>query len=337
MKIVKTIENKHNYNMIDVSRMFFAYVTIALHTNPFVNCDNQLITDIFMFFSDFIVPFFMITAGYFLYISMNKDGVDKIEKVKAYLMKIIKMYLIAEVFSLPLTIYGYIKSGNGIISNILSFIKYIFFVGKLYNSYQLWFLLALIYSVIVVIICLKKNTSEKFILFLGVVSYAFYELMHLLIDNIPNSNVCIDKIAKLYFFVFNYGGIFSGLLYISLGMILAKYKKYLTWWIALSCLIVLTFFEHGAGYLVFEILHPIRTVALFMLLLNVSLAESSIYVFFRKASMLIYLSHLIIMSIYTFLIIGEPNKYGIDTFLITVIGSTIFAVLFIVTQKNIKK
>lgn len=55
----------------------------------------------------------------------------------------------------------------------------------------------------------------------------------------------------------------------------------------------------------------------------------------RKASSIIYLSHLIFLSIYTILIIGEPNKLGPDSFVVTAILSSINAILLIkISEKN---
>ena len=51
-------------------------------------------------------------------------------------------------------------------------------------------------------------------------------------------------------------------------------------------------------------------------------------------SMMIYLLHLIFLSIYTFLIIKEPNKYGVDTFIVTSVACTVFAYVYAIDIKG---
>ena len=49
----------------------------------------------------------------------------------------------------------------------------------------------------------------------------------------------LKKAVKVYFFVFNYGAVFSGLVYVGLGLLIAKYRKYLNSWISLIGLIII--------------------------------------------------------------------------------------------------
>lgn len=239
MKLVNTIDKGHNYNMIDVCRLFMACIVILYHSNPLANCDNSTLIDIVQFLADMVNPFFFVSSGYFLFISMNKPGVDREDKIKKYLYKAMKMYVITTLISLPLAVYGYIESGNSLFSCVLSYIKYFFFVGKLYNSYHLGFMLNLIYAVSIVLLLVKKQIKEEYIFLIGFLSYTFYEIMYIGILNQSMLSGIFEKAVKVYFFVFNYGAVFSGLVYVGLGLLIAKYRKYLNSWISLIGLIII--------------------------------------------------------------------------------------------------
>lgn len=335
MRLVNTIDKGHNYNMMDVWKLVMAYGVILYHSNPLANCENDIFTDIVQFFIDMINPFFFVSAGYFLFISMNKPGVDKENKIKKYLYKAIKMYVITTLVSFPLTVYGYIESGNSLFNCVLSYIKYFLFVGKLYNSYHLGFMLSLIYAVSAILFFVKKQIKEEYIFLIGFLFYTFYEIMYIGILNQSMLSGILEKAVKLYFFVFNYGAVFAGLVYVGLGLLIAKHKKYLNMWISLIGLMVIQVLKKYTGFTITEYMRILEILLLFMILLNIKLPNSKCYPYIRNMCMLIYLSHLIFLSIYTFLIIGEPNKFGVDTFLVTLVCSTVFA--FIVTYFKFKR
>ena len=200
MKLVNTIDKGHNYNIVDLWKLVMAYDVILYHSNPLANCESDIFMNIVQFFIDMINPFFFVSAGYFLLISMNKPGVDKEDKIKKYLYKAIKMYVITTLVSFPLTVYGYIESGNSLFSCVLSYIKYFFFVGKLYNSYHLGFMLNLIYAVSIVLLLVKKQIKEEYIFLIGFLSYTFYEIMYIGILNQSMLSGIFEKSSKSVFF-----------------------------------------------------------------------------------------------------------------------------------------
>lgn len=152
--------------MIDVFKFIMSFVVIAFHTNIMFNSQNELLTRFFITIADLSVPFFYMSSGFFI----------KENKLDSYLTKILKMYCAWTLLSLPLTIYGYVLSGNGIVSCILSYVKYFLFVGKLYNSYHLYYLLALIYAVIIIKALLKMN-KPKWLLGVAFILYSINMFM----------------------------------------------------------------------------------------------------------------------------------------------------------------
>ena len=328
MKIVEKIEDRHNYNMIDLSRFLGAYIVIAIHTNPFVDCPESLGAEILQILSELVVPFYFVATGYFLFIKMKDDKTQKIQRLDSYVWRIVKMYCIATLVSLPLTIYGYVVSGNGILSCILSYIKYFLFVGKLYNSYHLWYLLAVIYAVVVIRFMVWKNAKEEYIFVTALAVYSFFEIMQYAMGDMSRFSGVLLKLIGLYQYVFNTGTIFWGFIYIAVGILIAKHRKYFKWYLCVAGILLIYLIKPYLGSVVNGYLRLFEVALLYMGMLDISLPDHKCYAVMRQMSMMIYLSHLIFLSIYTFLIIGEPNKYGVDTFLFTAAACTIFAGIY---------
>ena len=75
-------------------------------------------------------------------------------------------------------------------------------------------------------------------------------------------------------------------------------------------------------------------LVLFLFILSLKLPDSNVWFVCRKMSTIIYLSHLIIYSIYTFIVIKNPNKLGPDSFLFTIVICIVFALWVIYSQKG---
>ncbi len=335
--MIKTIKKAHNYNMIDLCRFLGAYIVIACHANLFENFPNSIGEVLVREASEIVVPFYFVTTGFFLFIKMKDEKSEKIKKIDSYTNRIVKMYCIATLVSLPLTIYGYVVSGNNIISCILSYIKYFFFVGKLFNSYHLWYLLALIYALIVIRVMVSKNIKEEYIFIVALLVYTFFEVMWYAIADIDQLSGISYKLVSLFEYVFNKGNVFSGFIYVAIGILIAKYKKYLNIWACIIGIVVIYMFSPCLSDATNDYLRLVAVTLLYMGMLGISLPNHKCYARMRKMSMMVYLSHLIFLSIYTFLIINEPNKYGIDTFLVTSIASTIFAWIYCAKIKAVKQ
>lgn len=336
MRIWSELEPDRKFGAIDVCKLVMAFVVIAIHTNPIVEISNPFIVRLVIIIEEFAVPFFFVTSGFFLYMGMKSVEAHEEKRIKEYLFRLIRMYCVWTLISLPLTIYGYYISGDGLIHCLLSYIKYFLFVGKLYNSYHLWYLLALIYAVVVIWILIKKNVSLYKMAILGLILFLFNEMILWFgtVENIPR---LLYSFSNMYQFIFNKGGIFTGMVYVCIGMLIAERKIYLKYEYCLVGLIGINAIQIVSGEAAYWniILELIENVLFFMLILNIKLSERNYYVKCRKASTVIYLSHLMFFSIYTILVIDNPNKLGLDSFCVTAILSSMCSwVLIKVSDKD---
>lgn len=261
----------------------------------------------------------------------DKNHKEQQLRIDRYMIKVIKMYCTWTLLSLPLTIYGYVISDNSFISCILSYIKYFFFVGKLYDSYHLWYLLALIYALVAIRFLQKKNTNIGMTFLLSVMIFGFSELFSCASEHLDNLQGIAYKVVYMYQYEFNNGGVFRGMIYVVIGMMVATYRYYFNKWICVSGIVALNFIKHPMPEYVIHWITIIEVVLVFMLLLNINLPNSKTWGICRKFSVYIYLSHLICYSLYTFLI-GEPNKLGVDSFVVTAFLSVLNAAVLISIQ-----
>ena len=217
---------KKTYNSIDLFKLLMAIAVVAIHTNPIVKWKNPIAIHIVMMIEDWAVPFFFVASGFFLWNSDEKH-------MSQYIKKIIRLYCVWTFLSLPLSIYGYVISGNTVVSCILSYIKYFFFVGKLYNSYHLWYLLALIYALFIIYYMRKKGCSVFTIFCCSIGIYLVSEFFLFGMDYQNKFPDGIRILVQIYQYVFNKGGIFSGFIFVALGMMIAEYRVEVNRWIVL--------------------------------------------------------------------------------------------------------
>ena len=325
---------RKNLNSIDMFKLLMAVAVVAIHTNPIINWTHPAAIKAVVIIEEWAVPFFFTASGFLLFHAMKEPYVEEIKRIDRYIVKIIKMYCAWTFISLSLTLYGYFVSGNGIISCVLSYVKYFLFVGKLYNSYHLWYLLSLIYALAAIRIMIKKNFKPIAIASVSVVIYLLSELLSVLMDHPQMVGKIVGQFVSLYQYVFNNGGIFRGLVYVSVGMLIARYHWHINKWVGIAAVVALNIFKLCLGKTAVHLLMPVEAALVFMTLLDIKLPDSGIWERCRKTSTVIYLSHLIFFSIYTFLILRNPNKLGFDSFLITLILSLLNAVFLLTAQKR---
>lgn len=108
-----------------------AIFVVAIHTNPMTACKNEWILAVYDSLVTLAVPFFFIASGFFLGNKMTGTlgDEDNLKVIKAYLFRMIKLYLLWTIIYLPLTIYDYVVSGASVLWCAARFIKGVFLIG----------------------------------------------------------------------------------------------------------------------------------------------------------------------------------------------------------------
>lgn len=213
-----TLADKQEYFAIDFFRFIASLFIIAIHYPPFADVSYALSGGFSNILCRIAVPFFFITSGYFL----GNKVLDS-QKTISYIKKLIKLYLIYTVIYLPASINGYLQSGY---SNKEIAIKYVrgLFISGSYN--HLWYFLALIVSVILLYLIVNKlKFSDKTLLLIGAVLYTVGVLGCVFKADLLKVGF-LKGFLEAYFeiFVDTKNGVFFGLLFVSIGYYISKYK-----------------------------------------------------------------------------------------------------------------
>ena len=329
MQVWNELDENGKFEAVDICRLFMAVAVIVAHTNPFVNIENKVVLGGVTFVTELMNPFFFITSGFFIFYSLEKPYEENLDYMDKYLRKTIRLYVIWTIVSFPIHVYGYMLSGESLIHCILSYIKYFLFVGKLYNSGHLWYLLALIYAVIGIRFLLKHKIKVSLIFVISFLIFTCNFVMCGLAENVQLIGGVAGRIVSVYSSIFNKGGVFTGFFYVSIGMLIAQGKRYLNTWVAIVGMIILQIINIWFGLSYNAYLTAIEGALLFMGILGIPNAKNKCGNILRQMSEIMYLSHLLFFSLYTIVIIKQPNKLGVDSFAFSVMLSGVLSIAMI--------
>lgn len=325
--VIKRVDNIPEFNMVDACKLLMSFSVIAAHTNMLKDVENIAIQNISCYLQEVCVMFFYVAVGFFMVYKIPESYSQKELRINQQIGKLFKMYVVWTIFSLPVIIYGYTISGENLVHCILSFVKYFFFVGKLYSAHHLYFLLACIIALWMMRVMLRKDCGMGMYL---VAAYAVYTVNGCLMSLVNSDFDLLRGIGGAYRYLFNEGAVFTGMAYIALGALIAESGVYLNKWVCLVGLILIQILGE-AGWL-----HLLKPMLLFMLVMDIRLPNHKIWKEFRSISTLMYCSHLVVYSAYTFGVIQIPNKQGMNPFIVTVIFSCILAIVLLKLKNKIK-
>lgn len=166
---------QRKYNSIDLFKFIMAFFVVAIHTRPLNNIGNLYISELYNIILNMAVPFFFMASGFLLASKLTNpyNSEENIHIIKAYLIKIVKLYLIWSIIYLPLAVYDYIVSDISLQRAILLYIRGLFITGEHYNSWALWYLLSTIYTLCIILFLLKIKCSPGIILATGICIFLF--------------------------------------------------------------------------------------------------------------------------------------------------------------------
>lgn len=208
--------------MLDLFRIAAAFLVAAIHIAPFelISADVDLAFTYIL--GRIAVPFFLMVTGCFvlgMYLTEEGShfGTKQFEKIKRYLVKLLKIYSFSVVLYLPIGIYA----GNYSDMGIWDIIRMLLFDGTFYH---LWYFPACIVGILLVCgfneLFRKITVQKKLACILGVSSFLY--LIGLLGDSwygmISGSSV-ISEFYDVIFSVSSYtrNGVFMAPVFLALG------------------------------------------------------------------------------------------------------------------------
>ncbi|WP_195263510.1 acyltransferase family protein [Clostridium sp. 1001275B_160808_H3] len=203
-------EIKQRYDSVNIMRMVSALLVIAIHTSIFGSI-NQTANDIVTKgISRIAVPFFFISTGYFMFKNINRQGY-----IKSFIKRLVKIYLIIGVIDVLLIMpYVSVRLQGGFIKALQ-----VILIGGITES--LWYVPAIILSVLVVSVFIKKNWVKPLVIvsillyIIGLLGDSYYGL----IVNTP-----LEKIVDIYkmLFINTRNGITFSVPFVAIGALMAK-------------------------------------------------------------------------------------------------------------------
>ena len=306
---------------IDICKFLMAIFVIAIHTHPVAQEGTG-----YYFYQGTValaVPFFFIASGFMLGLHINFEDKQSIQNnLAAYGKKIFLLYCKWSLYYLPLAIMEYTKRGSTLIRSILSYIRGFLFVGEHYNSWHLWYLLSLCISIVLIYLMYLLSISFRNMIFISAFIYLAAVSITYLITLDTN-----NLVLMLYEKIFGTGRLWTGLLYVTIGLYWSKHKIVI--YKPIAVLLVLVgifgkfFFYHISPAA--DIFTAVGAVALFDICSNIRLNAILNFKIFRKMSTYMYFMHMYIWTFYTYIILRKPDKYGLDSFLFTTIVSILIA------------
>lgn len=316
-----------NYNAIDLMKFILGLMVVAIHTNPFESVSPALNLFFVDTLSRLAVPLFFLSSGFFVANKLNDNKV-----VLNYVKRTIMLYLVWSIIYLPINVYNILQDK----SFISLYIRRFFFEG---SYYILWFLPALAFGVI--LLKFLYNLLNKQLLIpgcvilyiLGAMGQSYYSKV-----NMPPS-------FEVYysFFLTTRNGLFFAFPFLCLGVFIRKNPDIVSKKNALIysivCFILLSLevffarnldFSKGNGMWIFVL--P-TAFFVFIYITNIRLKDSPKYLWLRKLSTLLFLSHGIFVIAFAIISprIGLTNS--ILQFLFVLIQSLILSQIILKIKK----
>lgn len=267
-----------------------ACFVIGIHTWLSSACQNEVATKILNLLFSIAVPYFFICSGFFLF--RNDERADTNHRMIQYVKSIISMYVIWTFIYLPFTIYSYYADELNFRQGILAFIRGFLFIGEHSYSWPLWYLLALITAVALIYCMRQLHFKSLAVIIVGFITFLLGHYINYLHTN-GLEFMGIKRIVDLYFKIFQNtrNGLFIGLFYVSLGLVVAHFGRIKNPIVNISIIIV----GGCLAYQRFLVGMPLLIFALFSLTLSES-PFSKGAVTCRKISTIFYFTHMLLIA-----------------------------------------
>ena len=329
---------KENYDFLDLVKFILSLMIVAIHSSLFP-----------MYLYPWLriaIPIFFITSSYLFFKKINKLDDARSQKIslKKFTIKNLKLWCIWTLIFLPAVAYlkrSYFVNGviDGILKTIISLLLGSGFVGG-------WFLIALIEAVAIAFF-LSKRIKNIYLLIIGLVLnlFACFDSSYLALLN--TEHAIPQFFEKFLSAPINIPlTIFSAFIWVIIGKLFAenKYKLKLKWNIIIDSIsAICLYLEWWILYrttsantndcYVFLIPLCISLFAIIEYFKSIKVAKAKM---FRKASIIIYVTHGITILGFRFVIEKILNKkvHEIIVFILTVSLCFSFSLLVTVLEKR---
>lgn len=289
------------------------------------------------------VPIFFLISGYLLMYRLNITK-NKKEYIKNYLKRLIKLYIIWTIIYLPIIITRLITNKYGLISDFMIFFRNTIFDGSVTH---LWYIKDLAVAIIIICILKRLNLNDKKILAISLSLYLlgiWVDTYYGLLVSIVGKKSIITTIIRIYtkVFVTTRNGLFFGLIYVFLGMIIYNSKgqkkkinlqKYTLLFLILYIIEIFTlsYYTNMKEFNLYLFLIPL-VVCIFNYIVDKKIENRKIdFKLLKNMSTLIYFSHILFLEILKLVL-----SNNLILFILVVILSILFSYIIIKLSNKFK-
>lgn len=203
------MEKRINYSGLDVLKCIMALLVCLRH----MELGNKYFTAV----TCCAVPTFFIISG-FLYGIKNPQNTANY--CYRYISRLFILFVCWSLIYMPLNIRTYIRGGHSLLEMLIDYLQNFIFAG---SYWHLWYLPALMLSLIILHLLLKKFHIGQ-VLGISIVLYVVGVMGDSYCGIIDKYSSVLTKGYEIYrqLFMTTRNGIFYGMLFISIGFILAK-------------------------------------------------------------------------------------------------------------------
>jgi len=215
--------DKKRYVWIDIWKYIFSISVVAIHTQPLIGYENTTIYRPYYVFINCAVPFFFLASGFLtgIYLIVPLYVEDNIQILKKRIIKNFKLYIIWSLIYLPFDIWYYTSGKFSLLYSLVHYMRGFVLMGQHYNSQILWYLLSLVYSLLLIMIMVKRKVSIKGILGISTILY----LVSLITDYLTTEDNFHSGILKNLSIIIRdtigNGRILSGCFFVCIGIVIA--------------------------------------------------------------------------------------------------------------------
>ncbi len=298
------------YPALDLLKLIMAVLVVAVHANPLYGIDAPFASRVLNVLESVSVPFFFVASSFLCFRGLRPAQFqERISagscRVRSTISKFVWLYFAWFLIYIPIDCLGYWLDGVSLIKAMVLEARGFFLLGEGRLSWPLWYLLASVVGFILVYTMLRKGMSSRNILGISFLFLLGGFGLSLLLkwEGAPTA---ISLPVKIYSLTFGNtrNGLFEGFFYIALGMYFGMNPESInkidvrTVSAAIAIGFLGCFLISSDQHLLFCAL-----VAGGIVLLSIRGGVQNqlpIFTRMRKASTVIYLTHMVFIALYVF-------------------------------------
>lgn len=330
-----------NFCAINIMKMICVMLIICMYTSMFSSLSKIMDFIIVQLFAKIAFPLFFIYASFFFFrkidFSIPLSNYQNKKRLYAYLIKVVKLYILWTILYLPFTITNWLEEGFTLM-NLIYYLRDFLFVG---SQPHLWIFPALLFAIVLVYNLLQRlKTSEVFIIaFIAYLMGMLFNVYGDFLMDIPFIANIIESYDNVFSTTVN--GLFYAFIFVVLGMKLSLKRiplKISNIVVRLTIFIVFYLVEVTLlSWLEYANIHTFMYLSLlplsyflFLLLMQYQGSKSNQWI--SNFTLLVYLIHFFAIEVCK-RIVAIYDYYFICLFIIVLISVTISLMILNISKK----